>query len=198
MSSTTNRPSRGKFERSSKAVKLSIAGALLLIVVLVVVAVSKASTATRVANLSGGGLITTSPLIGQSAPVFSLPDLHDATRQITLSSFAGKPTVINFFSPACVPCREEMPTFAKLGETYKGKINFIGVDETSTASVARQFVDSFHLPYTTVIDANGALIGTYLLPGVPVTVFVGSNGVIKGYVAGAITKSELIARTSSL
>lgn len=91
-----------------------------------------------------------------------------------------------------------MPTFAKLGNSFKGKINFIGVDETSTASVARAFVDSFHLPYTTVIDANGALIGTYLLPGVPVTVFVGSNGVVKGYVAGAITKSELISRTSSL
>lgn len=198
MSSTTNRSSKGKFEGSSKVVKFSVIGVLLLIVVLVVVAVSKASTATRVANLTGGGLITTSPLIGQSAPVFSLPDLHDATRQVSLSSFTGKPTVINFFSPACVPCREEMPTFAKLGETYKGKVNFVGVDETSTASVARSFVDSFHLPYTTVIDSNGALIGTYLLPGVPVTVFVGSDGIIKGYVAGAISKSELIARTSSL
>ncbi|MDA8195960.1 MAG: TlpA disulfide reductase family protein [Actinomycetota bacterium] len=197
MSSTTD-PAAKKFANSSRVVKLSVTGVLALIVVLVVVAVTKASTATKVANLTGGGLITTSPLIGQNAPLFSLPDLHDPNKQVSLSSFSGKPTVINFFSPACVPCREEMPTFAKLGATYKGKINFIGVDETSTASVARSFVDSFHLPYTTVIDANGALIGTYLLPGVPVTVFVGSDGVVKGYVAGAITKSELIARTSSL
>ena len=178
--------------------KIGITSALVVIVVLVVVAVTKASTATRVANLTGGGLITTSPLIGQSAPLFSLPDLHDASRQVSLSSFAGKPTVINFFSPACVPCREEMPTFAKLGATFKGKINFIGVDETSTASVAKSFVDSFHLPYVTVIDSNGALIGTYLLPGVPVTVFVGSDGVVKGYVAGAISKAQLVSRTSAL
>ncbi len=198
MSSTTNRSGSRRFEGSPKAVKLAVVGALVLIVALVAVAVSKASTATKVANLTGGGLITTSPLIGQSAPVFTLPDLHNTSRQVSLSSYLGKPTVINFFSPACVPCREEMPTFAKLGSSFKGKINFIGVDETSTASVARAFVDSFHLPYTTVIDANGALIGTYLLPGVPVTVFVGSNGVVKGYVAGAITKSELISRTSSL
>lgn len=198
MSSTTNRSGSRRFESSPKAVKLAVVGALVLIVALVAVAVSKASTATKVANLTGGGLITTSPLIGQSAPVFTLPDLLNTSRQVSLSSFLGKPTVINFFSPACVPCREEMPTFAKLGNSFKGKINFIGVDETSTASVARAFVDSFHLPYTTVIDANGALIGTYLLPGVPVTVFVGSNGVVKGYVAGAITKSELISRTSSL
>lgn len=91
-----------------------------------------------------------------------------------------------------------MPTFAKLGATFKGKINFIGVDETSTASVAKSFVDSFHLPYVTVIDSNGALIGTYLLPGVPVTVFVGSDGVVKGYVAGAISKAQLVSRTSAL
>ncbi|CAG4931201.1 thiol-disulfide oxidoreductase ResA [Acidithrix ferrooxidans] len=173
---------------------------VLAIGLLVVFAVLKATSSKASLALSapGSGVVTSSPLVGHPAPLFSLPSLSNGSKFVSLKSLEGRPLVINFFSPACIPCRQEMPTFASLGGRYAGKINFVGVDETSSSSAALSFVNSFRIPYPTVIDANGDLVGPYLIPGVPVTVFVGSNGVIKGYVAGAISKSTLIARTNAL
>ena len=171
---------------------------LLALLALVAYAVFRASGAQSAGVSPGTGIVTTSPLVGQLAPVFKLPSLKDSSTSISLTSLSGKPIVINFFSPACVPCREEMPTFAALGSKYAGRINFIGVDETSSPAAALAFVTRDHVPYPTVIDANGELIGPYLIPGVPVTVFVSSAGVVEGYVAGAISSSTLTTRVEAL
>ena len=172
--------------------------AVVALTALIGYAVIKATNSQNVSSLPGSGVITTSPLVGQTAPNFKLSLLSDTSRTISLSSLSGKPIVINFFSPACVPCHEEMPTFASLGKKYAKRINFIGVDETSSPGAALSFVTADHVSYPTVLDANGDLIGPYLIPGVPVTVFVGSNGVITGYVAGAISNATLTARVKDL
>ncbi len=179
------------------------AAALAVVVVLAAVvgyAVMKAtqSGAAGGANAPGSGVLTTSSLVGQSAPSFKLPSLANSSQSVALGQLLGKPVVINFFSPACVPCHQEMPTFAALGAKYAGKINFIGVAETSGASAALQMVHADHVPYPTVLDANGDLVGPYLIPGVPVTVFVSAKGVVKGYVAGAISDKTLTQRVTAL
>ena len=179
------------------------AAALAVVIVLAALvgyAVMKAtqSGATGSANLPGSGVLTSSSLVGQSAPTFKLPSLADSSQSVALGQLLGKPVVINFFSPACVPCHEEMPTFAALGSKYAGKINFIGVAETSGASSALQMVQADHVPYPTVLDANGDLVGPYLIPGVPVTVFVSAKGIVKGYVAGAISNKTLTQRVTAL
>ena len=165
---------------------------------LVAYAVLEATSGHGASVAPGSGIITTSPLVGQLAPVFALPSLKDPSTSVSLASLSGKPIVINFFSPACVPCRAEMPTFAALGSKYAGRINFIGVDETSSSGAALAFVTQDHVSYPTVIDANGDLVGPYLIPGVPVTVFVSSRGFVKGYVAGAISNSTLTTRVEAL
>lgn len=172
--------------------------AVLALLGLVGYAVFKATETQNAAVTPGSGVITTSPLIGQPAPVFSLPTLQDASRSVSLGSLIGKPMVINFFSPTCVPCHAEMPTFAALGSKYAGRINFIGVAETSSSGAALAFVTADHVAYPTVVDANGDLVGPYLIPGVPVTVFVGATGVVKGYIAGAISNATLTARVQGL
>ena len=203
MSITSDREAPGTPSEPRSSGPKTRAAALAAVVVLAVVvgyAVMKAtqSSAANSANAPGSGVVTSSSLVGQSAPSFQLPSLADSSRTVALGQLLGRPVVINFFSPACVPCHEEMPTFASLGAKYAGKINFIGVAETSGASSALQMVQADHVPYPTVLDANGDLVGPYLIPGVPVTVFVSAKGIVKGYVAGAISNKTLTQRVTAL
>ncbi len=186
--------------RSGPKTRAASLVAVILLAVIVGYAVMKAtqSSAANSANAPGSGVVTSSSLVGQSAPSFKLPSLANSSRTVALNQLLGRPVVINFFSPACVPCHQEMPTFASLGAKYAGKINFVGVAETSGASAALQMVQADHVPYPTVLDANGDLVGPYLIPGVPVTVFVSANGVVKGYVAGAISNKTLRERVTAL
>ncbi len=171
---------------------------ILVVVTLLAYAIVQARTPSSTANITGTGVETSSPLVGTVAPKFALPSLIKATQLYSLSEFAGKPAVLNFFSPACIPCRAELPTFASLGQQYQGKINFLGIDETSSSGAAISLVKADHVKYPVVIDANGDLVGPYLIPGVPVTVFIGANGIVRGYIAGAISKATLISQTQQL
>ena len=177
----------------------SIVG-VLVIVGLIAYAVFEALGSSSSANSGtpGTGIVTTSPIVGTPAPRFVLPSLRKASVSLSLAQLLGKPVVLNFFSPACIPCRLEMPTFAKLGQEYRGKINFAGVDETSSGGAALSMINNARVHYPVAIDANGDLVGPYLIPGVPVTVFIGANGIIRGYIAGAISQSTLLTQTKQL
>ena len=50
-----------------------------------------------------------SPLIGKPVPQFSLPSLHDASRQVASADLVGQPTLINVFGTWCGGCRAEHP-----------------------------------------------------------------------------------------
>src|SRR5205085_173417 len=53
------------------------------------------------------------------APDFSLVALDGKT--ISLASLRGKVVVLNFWFPACAPCRAELPLMQKLYEQYRPK-----------------------------------------------------------------------------
>ena len=65
------------------------------------------------------------PLIELSSLV--LKDLNG--KDIALTSFAGKPLVINFWGTWCGPCRKEFPDFEKVKQKYVSQVNFIMVSD---------------------------------------------------------------------
>jgi len=66
------------------------------------------------------------PLLNQSRPAFTLPDLDGTPRSI--SEWDGKMLVINFWASWCEPCLREMPAFTRLQQHYRDQgVQFIGV-----------------------------------------------------------------------
>lgn len=70
----------------------------------------------------------------RTAPDFTLKDL--AGNDVALSSFRGKTVILNFWASWCDPCREEMPSIAKLAMILRDRKDVVlvtvSVDEELT------------------------------------------------------------------
>jgi len=133
---------------------------------------------------------------GRSAPEFSLPSLHDPGHNISLSSFRGKPLVVNFWASWCIPCRTEMPLLETAFTSEHKKVNFVGIDANDTSSAAHAFLAEVHVIYPAVSDSNGAVAMKYGLYGLPTTVFVSPTGKIIGRHVGQLHADTLRAALS--
>jgi|KBSMisStaDraftv2_1062788.scaffolds.fasta_scaffold49107_2 hypothetical protein len=108
-------------------------------------------TAITVTVRRRGGNICSSPY----PPVAELPpfELRDlAGKRVSAASFKGKPTLINFYFAACVPCIREVDPLNRFAASRPG-MNFLAMtfDE---AEVARAFVARYHLHWRVVPDAR--------------------------------------------
>jgi thiol-disulfide isomerase/thioredoxin len=108
-------------------------------------------TAITVTVRRRGGNICSSPY----PPVAELPpfELRDlAGKRVSAASFKGKPTLINFYFAACVPCIREVDPLNHFAASRPG-MNFLAMtfDE---AEVARAFVARYHLHWRVVPDAR--------------------------------------------
>ena len=102
--------------------------------------------------------------------------------RVVLSTFAGKPTVINFWATWCPPCLAELPEFEHAYQKYKGRVEFIGVAMESgqpaqVADMAKRFRLSYPIvlgvpevsqaykvssfPTTFILDAQGTIVRTH-------------------------------------
>ena len=79
--------------------------------------------------------------VGQPAPAIKGTTLDGTAFDI--AAFAGKPVVVNFWGPSCVPCRDEFPLLAaKLAEHAPDGLTVVGVLTDDPVEPARDFVRS--------------------------------------------------------
>lgn len=138
-------------------------------------------------GLRGGG----DPAPAQPAPAFSLPDVRGGARPVALAQRAGRPVVLNFFASWCVPCRDELPVLERASRREGGRVTFIGVAVADKASEATGLLDEAGVTYPAGADPGKAVAGSYRLRGMPTTVFIGSDGRIRGRAEGPLTAARL-------
>ncbi|MBI4295732.1 MAG: redoxin domain-containing protein [Chloroflexi bacterium] len=137
------------------------------------------------ASSTGGANLAPAPLTGRTAPDFRLTDLNGNT--VTLSKLRGKTVFLNFWASWCVPCREEMPEIQKTYLKYKDKgVVIIGIDLFEPENDVRQFVRDGNYGWTFVIDKTQEVTSTYRVTGIPTSLFIDKNGVIRAMNTGAM------------
>lgn len=108
-----------------------------------------------------------------------------------LGAYRGRPLLINFWGPSCVPCRDEFPLFvAKLAEHADDRFAIIGVLTDDPPEPARRFVADLGATWPTVDDPDKALKTTYRVAGRPQTYFVDGEGVIRSIQIGELRDAD--------
>ena len=128
-------------------------------------------------------------VVGQPVPAIKGTTLDGAA--FDLAASAGKPVVVNFWGPSCVPCRDEFPLLAaKLAEHAPDGLTVVGVLTDDPVEPARDFVSRYGASWPTVVDPDKALRATYRIAGRPQTYFIDRTGVLRSIQIGEMRDAD--------
>ncbi len=125
-----------------------------------------------------------------TTPDFTLVQLKGDP--LTLSSFRGKPVLINFWATWCPPCRRELPALQAAYTAYQGKIGFIAVNVKEDAATVAALVDELGLTFPIALDPDGQVSDVaYEVRGIPTTIFVDAFGVVAARHVGPLDETTI-------
>lgn len=132
--------------------------------------------------------------VGAVAPTFVLPIYGGGGHgSIDLRALRGHPTVINFWSESCIPCREEMPllehTYLRYGT--HGAFSLLGVNQSDPQDDIAPFGKQFHITYPLLFDPGGQVNQAYKVTAIPTTYFLDTNGVVRAAFVTQLTTKTL-------
>lgn len=127
-----------------------------------------------------------------------LPDLQGEAlmqqgKQLKLSDFAGKVTVINIWGSWCGPCRAESPDLQRVFATGKAQVFGIDVRDPQRQS-AQDFVRSNGIKYPSIYDPPGRSLlrlRNYPAATVPSTIVVDKHRRVAAVYLEALRASDL-------
>jgi cytochrome c biogenesis protein CcmG/thiol:disulfide interchange protein DsbE len=132
-----------------------------------------------------------SPGIEKGKPV---PDIAGTTLDgsaFALADLRGRPVIVNFWGPSCVPCLTEFPLLqAKLTQHAATGLAIVGILTDDPPEPARDFVRHFGATWPTVIDPERAIKAAWRVAARPQTYFVDRTGVLRSIQVGELTDGE--------
>ncbi len=126
------------------------------------------------------------------APDFTVYDWDG--NEVKLSSFFGKPIVLNFWASWCPPCRMEMPDFNQVYLEIGKDVHFLMVNMTGgreTRQSAMDFIKEQNFAFPVYLDTAQDAAITYSAYSLPTTYFINSSGEIIAQATGAIDADTL-------
>lgn len=109
-----------------------------------------------------------------------LPDVEletSAGTTVTLES-DGRPMVVNLWYSTCAPCARELGDFAEVHAEIGDHVRFVGVNPLDTPDAMQRFAADRDVTYELLRDVEAGFTNELGVVGFPVTLFVGSDGVI--------------------
>ena len=126
-----------------------------------------------------------------AAPQLAGPSLHTGKR-LSLSSFAGRPVVVNLWASWCGGCIYEAPTLSRFSREHP-RVAMLGVNTMDSKASARAFTRRHGLSFPSIFDPHGRLFARLRSPGLPATFFLDRRHRIVLGIPGALTQAQLEA-----
>ena len=127
-----------------------------------------------------------SPLIGKSAPIFSLPVLHEAGRLFGTDDLRGQPYLLNVWGSWCPACSDEHPVLTRFAETKRVRV--VGFNWNDEHADALRWLEDHGNPYWIVVtDREGKVAIDWGIYGAPETFLVDGKGIVRWKFVGPLT-----------
>ena len=127
------------------------------------------------------------------APDFKVYD-YDG-KEVLLSTYFGKPIVLNFWASWCPPCKAEMPTFNAVYQDVKDDVQFLMVDlvdgQRETEAKGKAYIEEQGFTFPVLFDTDGAAGYMYQVSSIPTTFFIDKDGYVVDYHQGMMDAIQL-------
>jgi len=131
-----------------------------------------------------------STFIGKTAPIFSLPQLHDLEKSFSPKDMLGKVWLLNVWASWCVSCRAEHPVLNRM--IQNNKVNLIGLNYKDEVADARGWLVRYGDPYQLSISDLEGLVGIdWGVYGVPETFIIDKKGLVRLKHTGPVTNKDI-------
>ena len=108
-----------------------------------------------------------------------------------LSALRGRPVIVNFWGPSCVPCRTEFPLLAAKARAHAAEgLVIVGVLMDDPVEPARAFAAQYGGTWPTVIDPDGAIKAAWRVLLRPQTYFVDRAGILRSIQFGEVRDED--------
>ncbi|HYD45627.1 MAG TPA: TlpA disulfide reductase family protein [Phenylobacterium sp.] len=160
-------------------------------------ACSKPSAGGDLKSLARGDMAKLAVLT-EAGPAPATSFLGPDGQPVRLADFKGKVVVLNLWATWCAPCVVEMPTLARLAESYAGQpveVVAVSIDKPEATDKAKAFIaKQQHLKFYQDPKMSLPFELRPPAPGMPTTVIFGKDGVEKARVSGDADWSTKDAR----
>jgi cytochrome c biogenesis protein CcmG/thiol:disulfide interchange protein DsbE len=133
--------------------------------------------------------------VGEPAPGFTVNTLDGSS--LSLSELRGQVTVVNFWSPECAPCEEEIPDLQAVWEEYRSKgVVFLGISFPELEAGVEDMIASLGVTYPNALDLVAP--AQYRITGIPETFVIDPQGRVAYVHIGPVTAQRLRAELDTL
>ncbi len=137
-----------------------------------------------------------SAVLNRPAPDFELKT--GAGEKVRLSDYRGKVVLLNFWATWCGPCRQELPTVAKLyGEFKDSGLVVFGVNDEDK-STARKYLEKEGLALPFLDDSSQKAHRLYHVNAIPTVFLIDPQGKVVKYFRGGHDEASFRAALKSV
>lgn len=112
---------------------------------------------------------------GSPAPVFDLKALEGGSMRSR--DLAGTVVLLNFWATWCGPCKDEMPSLARLQQQFDyAHVRVVTVTSDIHPQGIKQFLGHLGIQLPVLFDEDQELSRVFMVRGLPTTVLLGSDG----------------------
>ncbi len=122
-------------------------------------------------------------MVGKPAPEFTLQDLEGT--DVSLASLRGKTVILDFWATWCGPCRQGLPVLMDIAKDRAADgVVLWAVDLSEPKAKVQSFLEKKGWSLPVLLDTKGAISAKYKVGGIPHTVVIDPEGVIRAVEIG--------------
>ena len=137
------------------------------------------------------------PKVGSVAKDFSLPDIANQGKMVSLAEFRGKKAVyINFWASWSPFSRDEMKDLATMQKEFTSSLTVLAINRAEDRPMAERHAKSLDVfgPYPLLSDSTDEIWKLYKGFAMPTSIFIDKNGIIRDVKFGPLTLEEMRER----